>query len=233
MRRADGRFGRAVRFGNSSPPRALDGSGLWHAERSVWRWLRPSTLLLAGCGGGSLFGDPVDTSQTDTDAEQRRQRSLPHQPAVQSPGPGRAVYINKQETADDNSFSVLTSLFGDNNKGGGGGGGGSGVAVNSFLWHASLDTVSFMPLASADPFGGIIITDWYSPPDTPNERFKVNIFILGRELRADGVRVSVFRQTRDGGGQWVDAPVDPKHRHRSRERDPDARPADALSTVAK
>ncbi|MGH6968637.1 MAG: DUF3576 domain-containing protein, partial [Stellaceae bacterium] len=71
-----------------------------------------------------------------------------------------------------------------------------------------LDTVSFMPLASADPFGGVIITDWFSPPQTPDERFKVNIFILNRELRADGVRASVFRQARDSKGDWVDAPVD-------------------------
>jgi hypothetical protein len=84
--------------------------------------------------------------------------------------------------------------------------GGSGVGVNSLLWRASLDTISFMPLVSADPFGGVIITDWYTPPQTPNERFKVNIFILGRVLRADGVRASVFRQTNDTG-TWADAPV--------------------------
>ena len=70
----------------------------------------------------------------------------------------------------------------------------TGIAVNSFLWRASLDTVSFMPLASADPFGGVILTDWYSPPETPEERFKINVFILGRELRSDGVRVRVFKQ---------------------------------------
>jgi Domain of unknown function (DUF3576) len=106
--------------------------------------------------------------------------------------------------------SLLSSIFGsDNNSAGGGGGGvGSGIGVNSYLWRATLDTVSFMPLASADPFGGVIITDWYSPPDRANERFKVNIFILGRELRADGVRASVFRQTREAGGQWMDAAVD-------------------------
>lgn len=83
---------------------------------------------------------------------------------------------------------------------------GGGIGVNSFLWRASLDTVSFMPLASADPFGGVIITDWYSPPQSPEERFKINVYILGRTLRADGVRAAVFRQ-RQGGSGWVDAPV--------------------------
>ena len=43
-----------------------------------------------------------------------------------------------------------------------------GIGVNSFLWRASLDTLAFMPIVSADPFGGVILTDWYSPPETPN-----------------------------------------------------------------
>ena len=64
-----------------------------------------------------------------------------------------------------------------------------------------------MPLVSADPFGGVIITDWYSPPQSPNERFKVNVYILGRTLRADGIRASVFRQTLDAIAGWVDTPT--------------------------
>ncbi|QQP92650.1 DUF3576 domain-containing protein [Skermanella sp. TT6] len=88
---------------------------------------------------------------------------------------------------------------------------GQGIGVNSYLWRASLDTLAFMPIASADPFGGVILTDWYSPPETPNERFKVNLYILDRQLRADGVRVSVFRQQRAGtgpnGGEWRDSGV--------------------------
>ena len=87
---------------------------------------------------------------------------------------------------------------------------GTGIGVNGFLWRASLDTMSFMPLASADPFGGVIITDWYTPQEVPKERFKVTVYILGRELRADGVRASVFRQVQDGAGTWVDADVETK-----------------------
>lgn len=86
----------------------------------------------------------------------------------------------------------------------------AGIGVNAFLWRASLDTIGFMPLTSADPFGGVIITDWYQPPETPNERFKLSVFILDRTLRADGVRVSVFRQMRKGPGEWADAAVDKK-----------------------
>lgn len=89
------------------------------------------------------------------------------------------------------------------------GGSGAGIGVNSFLWRASLDTISFAPLASADPFGGVIITDWYSNPDAPDERFKMTVYILDRRLRADGLKVSVFKQNRDAERGWVDASVDP------------------------
>lgn len=81
----------------------------------------------------------------------------------------------------------------------------NGIGVNGFLWRASLDTLSFLPLSSADPFGGVIITDWYTPPESPAERFKVTVYILGRELRADGVRVAVFRQKRKADNNWLDA----------------------------
>ncbi len=87
---------------------------------------------------------------------------------------------------------------------------GTGVAVNAYLWRASLDTINFIPLVSADPFGGVIITDWYTPSESPTERMKVQVTILDRELRADGVRVAVFKQqTNAKAGGWVDAPVDP------------------------
>ncbi len=85
--------------------------------------------------------------------------------------------------------------------------GGVGIAVNSFLWRASLDTISFMPLSSADPFGGVIITDWYTTPDSTRERLKVQVYILDRQLRSDGLRVSVFRQTLDDAGAWIQSTV--------------------------
>jgi len=86
--------------------------------------------------------------------------------------------------------------------------GGGGIGVNNFLWRASLDSIAFMPLASADPFGGVIVTDWHSLPEAPNERLKVNVFIMGRELRADGVRAAVFRQRREANGSWADVAVE-------------------------
>jgi hypothetical protein len=112
----------------------------------------------------------------------------------------------------DHQRAILNNsgkLFGDITIGGGekrdNDGGPSGIGVNGFLWRASLDTLAFLPLASADPFGGVIITDWYAPPESPTERFKVTTYLLGRQLRTDGLRVSVFRQTRSADGTWVDA----------------------------
>jgi hypothetical protein len=85
------------------------------------------------------------------------------------------------------------------------GGSYAGIGVNAYLWRAALETIDFLPLAQADPFGGVIITDWYSP-ESPNERFKLNVYILDAELRADAVKVAVFRQISDASG-WRDTPL--------------------------
>jgi len=140
------------------------------------------TLLTAGCGLDS-------------------QADYPNQDPVRK---GDIVYDSEMEAKGKNE-----SIFGDGglnlfNLGGNGkkNQGGPGIAVNSFLWRASLDTIAFMPLSSADPFGGVIITDWYSPPETPSERYKMSVYILGRQLRADGVKVAVFRQQTEGRNGW-------------------------------
>ena len=80
------------------------------------------------------------------------------------------------------------------------------IGVNSYLWRASLETLSFMPLTQADSAGGVIVTDWYANPDSPNERVKVSVSILDSVLRADAVRVAASRQVLTNGG-WVEAPV--------------------------
>ena len=82
-------------------------------------------------------------------------------------------------------------------------------ASNPFLWRATLDTLSTLPLQSTDPIGGIITYDWKSFPDTPNERVKATVFILDSRLRADGVKVTVHRQV-NTEGQWADAAADPE-----------------------
>jgi len=83
----------------------------------------------------------------------------------------------------------------------------NGIGVNAFLWRATLDTLSFMPLANADPWGGVVNYDWYTDPQTPNERFKATVFILDTRLRADALNVTVTKEVRDAQGQWVGAAV--------------------------
>jgi hypothetical protein len=80
-----------------------------------------------------------------------------------------------------------------------------GIGVNSYLWRASLDTLAFMPLSSADPYGGVIITDWYTNPEKPDERFKATVYILDTRLRADGLTVTVFKQVKGPDGNWTDS----------------------------
>lgn len=88
--------------------------------------------------------------------------------------------------------------------------GGSGYSnVNPCLWRASLETIRFMPLVSSDAAGGVIVTDWYSSPQTPNERIKVTIFITNYQLRADAIQVDIFKQNRKGDS-WVSVNVDKK-----------------------
>ena len=82
----------------------------------------------------------------------------------------------------------------------------STIGVNSYLWRASLEAVSFAPLLQADSNGGVIVTDWYANPNNPGERVKMTVTILDRDLRADALRVAASRQVAQSGG-WVDAPV--------------------------
>ena len=85
---------------------------------------------------------------------------------------------------------------------------GTAINVNTFLWRATLDRLSFMPLESADRFGGVIITDWYTNSDTSKEKFKVVAYIIGKELRVDAIKVSVFKKIKDSNDEWVDKKTD-------------------------
>lgn len=119
---------------------------------------------------------------------------------------------DRSATGDNDIYSKSPSIFGDGGLFGSRSSSSteeSGLAVNGYLWRAALDTVSFMPLASADPFGGTIITDWYADPATPNARTKLNVFILDKQLKAEALNVKVFRQVKSGNS-WKDAPVAPE-----------------------
>jgi Domain of unknown function (DUF3576) len=80
------------------------------------------------------------------------------------------------------------------------------IGVNTYLWRAAIDTLSFAPLITADSNGGVIVTDWYAQPATPGERVKLTVSILDQDLRADALRVAASRQVNQNG-QWIDAPV--------------------------
>jgi uncharacterized protein DUF3576 len=84
----------------------------------------------------------------------------------------------------------------------------TGPTVSPILYQATLDTFKFVKLTSADPVGGSLVTDWYSPAGKPDERYKANIFVLARALRSDAIAVRVERQARQPSGEWADTPVD-------------------------
>lgn len=80
------------------------------------------------------------------------------------------------------------------------------IGVNAYLWRATLETLSFMPLLQTDSNGGVVVTDWYANPRNPGERMKLTVSILDQDLRADALRIAASRQVSQGGN-WVDAPV--------------------------
>lgn len=148
--------------------------------------LLPLGVVVAACSGDSSQLREVERDEYNTGS--RREQLLRATSAAGTSG-GITIFGGGTEKGQED-----------------GRGGGGGLGVNAFLWRATLDTLSFMPLASADPFGGVIITDWHAPGGVSNERFKATAYVLGRQLRSDGVRIAVFRQVRGPGG-WLDAPV--------------------------
>jgi Domain of unknown function (DUF3576) len=78
----------------------------------------------------------------------------------------------------------------------------TGGTVSPILWQAAHDTLSFVKFSSEDPLTGLLVSEWYSPRGKPDERYKINVFILSRELRSDSLAVTVDRQVRSATGQW-------------------------------
>jgi len=163
-------------------------------------------VSLSGCGWFGGHDEPATSTTTDGGA----------MPGPAETGPDKTAQTTKEDCPPGVGVGECggTYLLGKNN-----GindtketedtarGPGAQIGVNSYLWRASLDTVSFMPLISVDPFGGVIITDWYSNPNAPNERFKMTVYVLDTQLRADAVKVNLFKQVRGGAG-WSDSPSD-------------------------
>jgi hypothetical protein len=148
-----------------------------------------ATLLLVGCGDGDYAAKP---------------------PEGPRPGPNREFDPDRDESLFGEGGLSLTRVFtgdafrttpGETDA----------LPVNKFLWQASLDTLSFLPLSSTDPFTGVIATDWSAAPNQPGERFKVTAYMLSPALAASSLKVAVYREVRDGeNGVWVPASVNPE-----------------------
>lgn len=152
-------------------------------KRSTYTYISTSLaalLLLSACEGLGLEGDSSSFPQPE-EIERREKRGK------LSGEEGLVSFGGAGENGEDAGNNPL--------------------GVNSFLWRATLDTLAFLPIASADPFGGVVLTDWYEDPETPGERFKVNALILDRSLRADSIRISLFRQVKAEDGNWHDKGV--------------------------
>jgi hypothetical protein len=125
------------------------------------------------------------------------------------PGPQREYDPNRDASVfGDEGFSIGTlksgrtgGILGEEEKG--------RLPVNKYLWQGALDTLSFLPLSSTDPFTGVIATDWGATPEAPGERFKVTAFIVSPVLSAASLKVAVYREARNADGLWVPAPVSP------------------------
>ena len=139
--------------------------------------------------------------------------SLENADIVEAPAPEDLTLKRERERRereiergrDDSNENIVDQVFGNIFKGDGkNNNGGAGIAVNTYLWRASLDTLSFMPLLSADPFGGVIITDWYSTSEKPKEKFKIVAYILDKSLRVDAIKIAVFKKIKNENGEWID-----------------------------
>ncbi|MEM7188202.1 MAG: DUF3576 domain-containing protein [Pseudomonadota bacterium] len=149
-------------------------------------------FLVTACGGSGEYA----ASEDDTGS-------------LRKPGPQNRYDPEAEGLFGKGGFTLNRladgSLFGDKEDGLTG----TATPVNKFLWQASLDTLSFMPLSSTDPYTGVIATDWSATPDAPGERFKVTVYMVSPELSAASLKVAVYRQRQAEGGNWVQTAVDP------------------------
>lgn len=151
-----------------------------------------AVMFLSACEGLEIEEDVIDPTTLGDEHEQDAR--------------DRAKYGTVH--GEDQGF-VITDLLKktDNRELSAPGAARSGGGVNRDLWRAAIDTVSFMPLASVDPATGVILTDWYSPSETPGERFKLSVFVTSAQLRADAVNVAIAKQQKNGQ-DWNDIPVE-------------------------
>lgn len=154
---------------------------------SKWLLLAASLFVLSNCSGMSLGGD---------DAKAQKKEERPEYPM----NPEDARKLRNGKLTGEKGLTFFDDGEGEDSNN-------SPIGVNSFLWRATLDTLTFLPITSADPFGGVILTDWYEDPEARGERFKVTALILDRNLRTDAIKVTVHKQRKSATGEWEDITV--------------------------
>lgn len=158
-------------------------------------------LFIALALGLSLTAcDGVEVEEAKPRVTEQRERIRAQSGTIHGNPKGFVVYSTREDDGTDTQNGVSASAEGNPQAVA------TRLSVNPYLWQASLESLDFMPLAQADSSGGVIITDWYAPSETPDERFKVTVYILDTDLRADALKVNVFRQVESDKG-WVDAAV--------------------------
>jgi hypothetical protein len=151
--------------------------------------LAASLLMLAGCSSGPPAGQAGPQAAAPSAVKD------PHTVAADAPG------------EMDTEATLWTVLGLAKKESARPPGPQTGNTVSPILWQAAHDTLDFVKFSSEDPATGLIVTEWYSPKDKPNERYRINVFVLSRRLRSDGVAVTVDRQERSATGQWVDTTI--------------------------
>lgn len=175
---------------------SVSGQSVLGQSVSGWRALVGVGLLAALLGGcsGDFSADPADA---------------PPEAGPDARTPAEDRLFGQALTLDNVSDgSLLDTVLGGGNSAGAGGDG--ALPINRFLWQASLETLDFLPLASTDPFTGVIATDWSAARAAPGERFKVTVYHVRPALEASSLRVAVFREVRREDGLWVPEPANPE-----------------------
>ena len=122
------------------------------------------------------------------------------EPPPPAPSPSEKHQLKLKEHSEGKTLvdDLLSNVLPGDNEGS------TGIGVNAYLWRATLETLAFMPLSSADPFGGVIVTDWYSKNEVPNEKYKIVAYIIGTQLRVDALKINVFKKIKNENGDWID-----------------------------
>jgi len=159
---------------------------------------RAARLIMLGAVAGLLTG-PLTGCGGNLAADDQVKGPKPGPSAKYNPKYDESVFGEGGLSLNNLRSGAKSGILGGDQK--------ARLPVNKYIWQAALDTLSFLPLASTDPFTGVIATDWGTTTQAPNERFKVTVYVLGSELSAAMLKVAVYREVRSEDGVWLPSPV--------------------------